>query len=59
VLAPWLTIKHQLLEAALIGINLFAVARFTKALSPVLTATRVEHHRGAWAKIMQARKAET
>jgi len=57
VLAPWLTIKHQLVEAALIGINLFAVARFTKSLSPVLTAARVEHHRGAWAKIMQVRNS--
>ena len=56
VLAPWLTIKHQLVEAILIGVNLFAVARFTKTLSPVLAPARVEHHRSAWAKIMDAKK---
>ena len=58
VLAPWLTIKHQLVEAILLGANLFAVARFTKTLSPMLAPARVEHHRSAWAKIVEAKKKE-
>jgi hypothetical protein len=57
VLAPWLTIKHQFAEAMVIGVNLFAVARFTKTLSPVLTPARVEHHRSAWSKIMDVRNS--
>ena len=57
VLAPWLTIKQQFFEALLIGVNLFAVARFTKTLSPVLTPQRAEHHRSAWAKIAEAKKS--
>jgi hypothetical protein len=54
VLAPWLTIKHQFVEAALIGANLFAVARFTKALAPVLGQQTLEQHRSAWSKIRSA-----
>ena len=50
MLAPWLTIKQHFVEAALIGGNLFAVARFTKRLMPVLA----EHHRSAWDKIRAA-----
>jgi hypothetical protein len=54
VLAPWLTIKHQFLEALLIGANLFAVARFTRQVSPVLAAEGVDRHRSAWSKIRSA-----
>ena len=62
-LAPWLTYKRVLLPAALIGVNLFAVARFTRLLAP-LVALRIAAARGdraalgmlevhdpAWAKI--------
>ena len=60
VLAPWLTIKHQFVEAVLIGINLFAVARLTRVLSPALPAEVLERHRAAWTKIRAANSsAET
>lgn len=36
VLAPWLTYKHAFLQAVVIGVNLFAVARLTKAVAPVM-----------------------
>jgi hypothetical protein len=65
-LAPWLTYRGALLAAALIGANLFAVARFTKLLAPLM-ALRVAASRGdrdalvllsahdpAWAKIRAA-----
>jgi hypothetical protein len=45
VLVPWLIIKGRYPEAALIGMNIFAVARFTKALTPQL-ALRVRAHKG-------------
>lgn len=63
LLAPWLTYKHVYLPAVIIGANLFAVARFTKMLSPLLTlriaASRgnrdslrlLEIHGPLWAKI--------
>jgi hypothetical protein len=51
VLAPWLTIKQQFVEAILIGLNLFAVARFTRHLAPVLSTEGMEQHRSAWSKI--------
>ena len=51
VLAPWLTIKHQFIEAILIGANLLAVARFTRLLSPALPPQGVDQHRSAWSKI--------
>ena len=55
VLAPWLTIKQHFVAAALIGINLLAVARFTKRLMPVLLAPPLAaHHRSAWDKIRAA-----
>lgn len=57
VLAPWLTIKQQFVEALIIGVNLFAVARLTKTLSPMLTQALVAHHRSAWAKIAEVRKS--
>lgn len=66
LLAPWLTYRHALVQAALIGLNLFAVARFTKQLAP-LSALRVaaskgdrtalrmlELHDPLWAKIRAA-----
>lgn len=66
LLAPWLTYRHALVQAALIGLNLFAVARFTKQLAP-LPALRVaaskgdraalrmlELHDPLWAKIRAA-----
>jgi len=45
LLAPWLTYKLAFLPAAIIGMNLFAVARFTKMLSPLL-ALRIAASRG-------------
>ncbi|MGQ0653100.1 MAG: hypothetical protein ACT4P4_12685 [Betaproteobacteria bacterium] len=45
VLVPWLIFRGRFPEAVLIGMNLFAVARFTKALSPQL-ALRVRAHKG-------------
>ncbi|HUQ75222.1 MAG TPA: hypothetical protein VM183_10880 [Burkholderiales bacterium] len=63
LLAPWLTYKHAFLPAAIIGMNLFAVARFTKMLVPLMplriAASRgdrdallmLEVHDPAWAKI--------
>ena len=69
LLAPWLTYKHAFLQAALIGINLFAVARFTKLLAPLLAlriaassgdraALRMlELHDPAWAKIRAANQS--
>jgi hypothetical protein len=62
-LAPWLTFKQTFLPAALVGLNLLAVARFTKLLAPLLTlrlaASRgdrqalrmLEVHDPAWEKI--------
>lgn len=70
VLAPWLTYKLAFLPAAIIGVNLFAVARFTKILAPLM-ALRVAAHRGdraalrlleihgpLWTKINAANAAE-
>jgi hypothetical protein len=37
VAVPWLTYKLVFAPAALIGIQLFAVARLTRLLSPILT----------------------
>jgi hypothetical protein len=45
LLAPWLTFRHALVQAVLVGINLFAVARFTKLVAPQL-ALRVAASRG-------------
>lgn len=71
LLAPWLTYKMAFLPAAIIGMNLFAVARFTKMLSPLLTlriaASRgdrnslrmLEIHEPLWAKIRAANASET
>ena len=63
VLGLWLTFEQAFVPAALIGLNLFAVARFTRLLAPLLTlrmaASRgdrdallmLEVHDPAWAKI--------
>jgi hypothetical protein len=70
VLAPWLTFKHAIVQAVLIGLNLFTVGRFTKQLAPLL-ALRVaaskgdraalrmlELHDPLWAKIRAANEAQ-
>ena len=63
ILVPWLTIKQHVAEAVLIGLNLFAVARFTKALAPLMALRQaagrgdraalrmLELHEPTWAKI--------
>ena len=63
LLAPWLTYKHAFLQAAVIGVNLLAVARLTKAVAPAMAlriaASRadrealrlLEAHDPAWSKI--------
>lgn len=69
VLGIWLTFKQAFVPAALIGLNLFAVTRFTKVLAPLLTlrmaASRgdrdalfmLEVHDPAWAKIRAGNEA--
>jgi hypothetical protein len=66
VLAFWLLYKQAFVQAVLVGVNLLAVARFTRLLSPQLalriTASRgdraalrlLEAHDPAWAKIRAA-----
>ena len=63
LLAPWLIYKQAFLQALVIGVNLFAVARLTKAVAPGMTlrvaashadrnALRLlEAHDSAWSKI--------
>jgi len=70
VLALWLTFKQAFLPALLIGFNLFAVARLTKRLAPLMAlriaASRgdrdallmLEVHDPAWAKIRAGNEAE-
>ena len=69
LLAPWLTFRHAFAPAILIGFNLFAVARFTKRLAPVmalrLTASKgdraalryLELHDPLWEKIRAANES--
>ena len=69
-LAPWLTYKRVLLPALLIGLNLFAVARFTKLAAPLMglrmAASRgdrsalraLEVHDPAWEKIRAGNRAQ-
>ena len=69
-LGLWLTYRQAFVPAALMGLNLFAVARFTKLLAPLLTlrmaASRgdrdallmLEVHDPAWAKIRAGNEAE-
>ncbi len=66
VLAFWLLYKQAFVQAVLVGVNLLAVGRFTRLLSPQLalriTASRgdrtalrlLEAHHLAWAKIRAA-----
>jgi hypothetical protein len=66
VLASWLLYKQAFVPAVLVGVNLLAVARFTKLVSPMMalriTASRgdraalrlLEAHGPAWAKIRAA-----
>jgi hypothetical protein len=69
LLAPWLTFRQAIFPAVLVGINLFAVARFTKLLAPQL-ALRVaaskgdraalrmlEIHDPLWSKIQAANRS--
>ena len=63
LLAPWLTYQQAFLPAVAIGANLFAVARLTKAVAPVMALRiRASHsdrealrllqaHDPAWSKI--------
>ena len=68
LLAPWLTYKQAFVQAALIGANLFAVARFTRIVVPLM-ALRVaantgdrdalrmlELHDPAWEKVRAGNK---
>jgi hypothetical protein len=69
VLAPWLTFRQAYLQAVLIGLNLFVVARLTKQLAPQMplrvaaskgdrAALRMlELHDPLWAKIRAANEA--
>ena len=69
LLVPWLTYKQAYLQAAVIGLNLFAVARLTKLLAPLMAlriaaskadreALRMlEAHDPAWAKIRAVEEA--
>ena len=68
LLAPWLTYRHAFVQALLIGVNLFAVARFTKAVAPLMVlgmaASRgdraalrmLESHDPAWSKIRASKE---
>ena len=70
LLAPWLTYKVAYLPAVIIGMNLFAVARFTKKLVPLMNlriaASRgdrealrlLEIHDPLWAKIRAGNASE-
>ena len=44
-LVPWLLYKQEFIQALLVGLNLFLVARFSKELAPVL-ALRIRAHQG-------------
>lgn len=66
ILAPWLTYKLQFVAAAIVGLNLFLVARLTKKVAPMMTlrmaaakgdraALRaLEMHDPVWEKIKTA-----
>ena len=68
LLAPWLTYRHAFVQALLIGVNLFAVARFTKAVAPLMVlgmaASRgdraalrmLESHDPTWSKIRASKE---
>lgn len=69
LLALWLTYHQAIVQAVLIGANVFAVARLTRRVAPVhalqQSASRgdrdalrmLEAHDGAWAKIRAANQA--
>ena len=69
ILAPWLTYRLAFVQAAIVGLNLFAVAWLTRRVAPVMAlsmkASRgnrdalrmLEVHDPAWAKIRAANKA--
>ena len=69
LLAPWLTYKQAFLQAVVIGVNLFAVARLTKQVAPLMAlriaaqvdrqALRLlEAHDPAWSKIRAGNEPE-
>ena len=70
-LAPWLTYRLAFVPAALIGLNIFAVAWLTRRVAPVmalsLSASRgnrealrmLEVHDPAWAKIRAANRGQS
>jgi len=70
VLGLWLTFKQAFVPAALIGLNLFAVTRFTRVVAPLvalrITASRGDRdallmlgvHDPVWAKIHAGNEAE-
>ena len=45
VLVPWLTYKLEFIQALLVGVNLFLVARFTRELAPLM-ALRIRARKG-------------
>lgn len=63
LLAPWLTYKQAFLQAVVIGVNVFAIARLTRAVAPLMAlriaashsdreAMRLlQAHDPAWSKI--------
>ncbi len=69
VLAPWLTYKHAYVQALLVGLNLFAVARLTRQLAPLMplriaaskgdrgALRMLELHDPLWQKIRAANEA--
>ena len=70
VLTPWLLYRQQLLPAALVGLNLFVVARLTRLVAPLMALSvaarrgdrealrALELHGPLWAKIGAANEAE-
>lgn len=71
VLAPWLTTRQAFVEAAICGLNLFAVGWFTKRVAPVY-GLRIAASRGKrdalhmlqlldplWAKIREGNQSAT
>jgi len=70
LLSPWLVYKQQLVQAALIGLQVFLIGPMTKKLSPVYTL-RLAAHKGddeavrlarsydsAWGKIRAVRERD-
>lgn len=70
LLAPWLTYRTAFAPALLIGVNLLAVAAFTRRLAPILALRiraskgdrealrQLELHEPLWAKIRVANEAD-